>query len=74
MSTANKAYEALVESKKLGGEGFHAQHAQTLNNPAKTKEILALPADVTSVGVNANEWAIYDSFAEPAVGEDAALA
>ena len=40
VSKSNKAYEALVESKKAGGEGYKGQHAQTVNNPAKTKEIL----------------------------------
>jgi len=62
ISARNKAYEELVNSK-ADSDQYTEQHAQTLNNPHKMKEVLATPPPQESVEVNANPWDIHDTFA-----------
>jgi len=62
VSARNKAYEELCDSK-ADSDQYRDQHAQTLNHPHKSKEVLAAPPSQESVEVNANRWDIYDTFA-----------
>mmetsp|Transcript_114987 Transcript_114987/g.199397 ORF Transcript_114987/g.199397 Transcript_114987/m.199397 type:complete len:850 (-) Transcript_114987:113-2662(-) len=62
VSARNKAYEELV-NQKADSDQYREQHAQTLNHPHKTKEVLAAPPLQESVEVNANRWDIHDTFA-----------
>jgi WD40 repeat protein len=58
----NKAYEDLCTSK-ADSDQYREQHAQTLNQPHKSKEVFAAPPSTESVEVNANRWDIHDTFA-----------
>jgi WD40 repeat protein len=62
VSAQNHAYMQLVNSK-ADSDQYKEQHAQTLNNPHKMKEVLAAPPAQESVGVNASQWDIFDTFA-----------
>eukprot|EP00927_Polykrikos_kofoidii_P025301 TRINITY_DN22760_c0_g2_i1.p1 TRINITY_DN22760_c0_g2~~TRINITY_DN22760_c0_g2_i1.p1 ORF type:complete len:875 (-),score=158.77 TRINITY_DN22760_c0_g2_i1:75-2699(-) len=62
VNARNQAYTELVQSK-ADSDKYHEQHAQTLNQPPKNKEVLAAPPQQESVEVNANRWDIYDTFA-----------
>jgi hypothetical protein len=50
-------------NNKADSDQYKEQHAQTLNNPHKMKEVLAAPPAQESVGVNASQWDIFDTFA-----------
>jgi len=58
----NKAYDELCSSK-ADSDQYTEQHAQTLNHPHKSKEVFAAPPSTETIGVNANGWDIYDTFA-----------
>jgi WD40 repeat protein len=62
VSARNKHYEELCHSK-ADSDSYREQHAQTLNNEKKNKEVTAAPTAQQSVEVNANGWDIFDTFA-----------
>jgi len=62
VTARNKAYDELCSSK-ADSDQYRDQHAQTLNNPHKAKEVWAPPPSQESVEVSANGWDIYDTFA-----------
>jgi len=62
ISARNKAYDELCASK-ADSDQYREQHAQTLNNPHKSKEVHAPPPTQETVEVSANGWDIYDTFA-----------
>jgi WD40 repeat protein len=62
VTARNKAYEDLCNSK-ADSDQYREQHAQTLNQPHKSKEVFAAPPSQESVEVNANRWDIHDTFA-----------
>jgi len=66
VSARNKAYDELC-ALKADSDQYKEQHAQTLNQPHKSKEVFAAPPSQESVEVNANGWDIYDTFATDAV-------
>jgi len=63
VSARNKAYEELCAGKADKGDDYKEQHAQTLNQPHKSKEVFAASPSQEHVEVNANGWDIYDTFA-----------
>ncbi|CAD7949916.1 unnamed protein product [Amoebophrya sp. A120] len=67
ISAKNKKYEELLLAKRNAADQFRGQHQQTLNPVMKTKEILALPPKTHSMGVDATEWDIHDTFATKAI-------
>jgi len=62
VSKRNKVYEELCSSK-ADSDQYRDQHAQTIYNPHKQKEVFAAPPTTETVEVNANGWDIYDTFA-----------
>lgn len=62
VTARNKAYDELCSSK-ADSDQYREQHAQTLNNPHKSKEVWAPPPSQVHVEVSANGWDIYDTFA-----------
>eukprot|EP00930_Biecheleria_cincta_P026330 TRINITY_DN18575_c0_g1_i1.p1 TRINITY_DN18575_c0_g1~~TRINITY_DN18575_c0_g1_i1.p1 ORF type:complete len:908 (-),score=146.67 TRINITY_DN18575_c0_g1_i1:401-3124(-) len=66
ISARNKAYEELCASK-ADSDQYKEQHAQTLNQPDKHKEVFAASPSQEHVEVNANGWDIYDTFAKAPV-------
>mmetsp|Transcript_62157 Transcript_62157/g.182244 ORF Transcript_62157/g.182244 Transcript_62157/m.182244 type:complete len:851 (+) Transcript_62157:117-2669(+) len=58
----NKAYEELC-TIMAESDSYKEQHAQTVNNQPKSKDVFAAPPSQESVEVNANGWDIYDTFA-----------
>jgi len=62
VSARNKAYEELCASK-ADSDQYKEQHAQTLNQPHKSKEVFAASPSQEHAEVNANGWDIHDTFA-----------
>jgi len=62
VSARNKAYDELCASK-ADSDQYKEQHAQTLNQPHKSKEVFAASPSQEHVEVNANGWDIHDTFA-----------
>jgi len=62
VSARNKAYDELCAAK-ADSDQYKDQHAQTLNNPHKSKEVSAAPPSQENAEVCANGWDIYDTFA-----------
>jgi len=58
----NKAYDELCASK-ADSDQYKEQHAQTMNQPHKSKEVFAAAASQEHAEVNVTGWDIYDAFA-----------
>ena len=69
----NKQYEEVLAVRRISMDACRHQHAQTLNNAQKSKEILAQPPARTSTGSNATEWDIADAFSNEKVPEGVQL-
>lgn len=62
VSARNKAYDELCASK-ADSDQYKEQHAQTMNQPHKSKEVFAAAPSQEHAEVNVTGWDIYDAFA-----------
>ena len=62
VASRNKAYEELCASK-ADSDQYKEQHAQTMNQPHKSKEVFAAAPNTEHAEVNVTGWDIYDAFA-----------
>lgn len=59
----NAKYKEL-KSIIPNNDNYISRSMQTLSNPTKTKEVLAIGNKSVSTEVNVSKWAIYDAFHE----------
>eukprot|EP00434_Breviolum_minutum_P034244 symbB.v1.2.030299.t2/scaffold3332.1/size58911/4 len=62
VAARNKAYDELCASK-ADSDQYKEQHAQTMNQPHKSKEVFAAAPSQEHAEVNVTGWDIYDAFA-----------
>eukprot|EP00435_Cladocopium_sp_Y103_P043442 s2071_g12.t1 len=62
VAARNKAYDDLCASK-ADSDQYKEQHAQTMNQPHKSKEVFAAAPSQEHAEVNVTGWDIYDAFA-----------